>query len=139
MALILITRQDGGVSILDIAQGVEGEAEVQRWRELHPALGYVSHQEATVADIPADRSFRDAWVLSGGAVTHDIAKCKTIAHDRRRAARDAEMAPLDIKATIPSEAAQAEAARQVVRDKYAAMQAAIDAATTVEQIKAALQ
>jgi len=44
----------------------------------------------------------------------------------------------DIKATIPSEATAAETARQAVRDKYAAMQTAIDAATTTEQIKAAM-
>jgi hypothetical protein len=45
---------------------------------------------------------------------------------------------LDIKATIPSESTAAETARQAVRDKYAAMQTAIDAATTTEQIKAVM-
>jgi hypothetical protein len=68
----------------------------------------------------------------------NIDKAKTIAHDIRRAARSAEFAPLDIKATIPSEAAAAEAARQVIRDKYAVMQTAIDAATTTDEIKAAM-
>ena len=68
----------------------------------------------------------------------NIDKAKTIAHDIRRAARSAEFAPLDIKATIPSEAAAAEAARQVIRDKYAVMQTAIDAATTTDEIKAVL-
>jgi hypothetical protein len=46
---------------------------------------------------------------------------------------------LDIKATIPSETAAAEAARQAIREKYAVMQAAIDAATTPDAIKLALQ
>ena len=68
-------------------------------------------------------------------ITINITKAKNIAHDKRREARSAEFAPLDIKATIPSEATAAEAARQVIRDKYAAMQTAIDAATTIEQIK----
>jgi predicted nucleic acid-binding Zn-ribbon protein len=68
----------------------------------------------------------------------DLNKAKEIAHDKRRAARTAEFAPLDIKATIPSEAAAAEAARQTVRDKYAAMQSQMDAATTVEELKALL-
>ena len=68
----------------------------------------------------------------------NITKAKAIAHDIRRAARSAEFAPLDIKATIPSEAAAAEAARQVIRDKYAAMQVSIDAATTTNEIKAAM-
>ena len=71
-------------------------------------------------------------------ITINIDKAKTIAHDIRRAARSAEFAPLDIKATIPSEAAAAEAARQVIRDKYAVMQTAIDAATTTDEIKAVL-
>lgn len=66
----------------------------------------------------------------------DINKAKAIAHDARRAARAAEFAPLDVKATIPSEAAAAEAARQAVRDKYAALQTQMDAAQTPEQLKA---
>lgn len=71
-------------------------------------------------------------------ISININKAKAIAHDARRAARSAEFAPLDIKATIPSEAAAAEAARQAVRDKYAAMQIAIDAAANVDAIKAAM-
>jgi hypothetical protein len=71
-------------------------------------------------------------------ITININKAKNIAHDKRREARSAEFAPLDIKATIPSEAIAAEAARQLVRDKYATMQTAIDAATTIDEIKAAM-
>lgn len=67
----------------------------------------------------------------------NINKAKDIAHEVRRAKRAEEFAPLDIKATIPAEATAAEAARQQVRDKYAAMQTAIDAAATPEEIKAA--
>ena len=68
-------------------------------------------------------------------ITINITKAKAIAHDVRRAARAEEFKPLDVKATIPSEAAQAEIDRQAVRDKYAAMQAAIDAAVAIEEIK----
>jgi hypothetical protein len=42
---------------------------------------------------------------------------------------------LDVKATIPSEAAAAEAARQAVREKYAAVQSQIDAASGVPELK----
>ncbi len=72
------------------------------------------------------------------SITINITKAKNIAHDARRTARSAEFAPLDIKATIPSEATAAEAARQAVRDKYTTMQNAIDAATTTDAIKAAM-
>jgi hypothetical protein len=68
-------------------------------------------------------------------ITINIDKAKTIAHDKRRKARTAEFAPLDIKATIPSEATAAETARQVIRDKYTVMQTSIDAASTIEALK----
>jgi len=68
----------------------------------------------------------------------NISKAKAIAHDKRREARSAEFAPLDIKATIPSEATTAETARAAIRVKYATMQTAIDAASTIDAIKAAM-
>lgn len=68
-------------------------------------------------------------------ISINIDKAKAIVHDKRRAARSAEFAPLDIKATIPSEAAAAEAARQAVREKYAAIQQDIDAASGVPELK----
>ena len=69
-------------------------------------------------------------------ITINLDKAKSIAHDMRRAKRAEEFKPLDIKATIPSEAVAAESARQVVRDKYAVMQSAIDTAGTVDDLKA---
>lgn len=68
----------------------------------------------------------------------NLDKAKAIGHNIRREERAKEFAPLDIKATIPSEAAAAEAARQAIRDKYAVIQSEIDAAQTPEEIKAAL-
>jgi len=65
----------------------------------------------------------------------NLEKARVIVHDIRRAKRTAEFAPLDIKATIPSEAVAAEAARQAVRDKYAAIQADIDAAPGIPELK----
>jgi hypothetical protein len=69
----------------------------------------------------------------------NIDKAKDIAHDMRRAKRAEEFAPLDIQATIPSQASAAESARQVVRDKYAAMQTQINSASTPEEIKEAIK
>jgi hypothetical protein len=69
----------------------------------------------------------------------NIDKAKAIAHDKRRAARAAEFAPLDIKATIPSEAVAAEAARQAVRDKYAVIQTDIDTAPGVPELTLVVQ
>ncbi len=68
----------------------------------------------------------------------NINKAKNIAHEMRRTARTEEFKPLDVQATIPAQAAEAEQARQAVREKYAAIQEAIDAATTADEIKTVL-
>lgn len=74
-------------------------------------------------------------------ISINITKAKAIAHDMRREARAVEFAPHDevIAKRIPGVTeAEAEAARQAIRDKYAAVQIAIDAAATPDEIKAAL-
>lgn len=73
-------------------------------------------------------------------ITINIDKAKTIAHDKRRQARSEEFKPFDdaIAKQIPGQMEGAEAARAAIRTKYADMQTAIDAATTVDEIKAAM-
>ena len=70
----------------------------------------------------------------------DVTKAKAIGHDMRRAARAEEFKPFDeaIAKQIPGAADGAEAARQAIREKYAAIQTQIDAATTPNEIKVAL-
>ena len=72
----------------------------------------------------------------------NLDKAKAIGHDIRRQQRAAEFAPLDkvIAARIPGQDLDAlEAERQAVREKYAEVQASIEAAQTPDEIKAALQ
>ena len=73
-------------------------------------------------------------------ITINIDKAKAIGHDMRRAARTEEFKPYDeaIAKQIPGQMEGAEAARQAIRDKYAAIQTQIDAAQTPDEIKAAL-
>lgn len=71
----------------------------------------------------------------------NLDKAKAIGHDIRRRARAEEFAPYDemIAKRIPGTVEQeAEAARQAIRDKYAVVQEAIEAAQSPEEIKAAL-
>jgi hypothetical protein len=71
----------------------------------------------------------------------NLDKAKAIGHDMRRLKRADEFQPYDkiIAAQIPgNDFAQAEAARQAIREKYAIMQNEIDAAQTTDQIKSAL-
>ena len=65
----------------------------------------------------------------------DLLKAKEIAHEKRREARTAEFAPLDIQATIPTMAEQAEAKRAEIRSKYEDIQVQIDEAKTVDVLK----
>lgn len=91
--------------------------------------------------IPPDRTFREAWIVGDNCIDHNIAKCKIIGHEMRRAARSKEFAPLDeiIAKQIPGvDLAAAENNRVLIRQKYADMQVNIDAATSPEDIKLAL-
>ena len=68
----------------------------------------------------------------------NLNKAKDIAHQKRREARAEEFKPYDevIMKQIPgNEFAQAEAARQAIRDKYSALQAQMNSATTVDELK----
>ena len=71
-------------------------------------------------------------------ITIDMTKAKEIAHEKRRAARAKEFKPYDevIMKQIPGvNYQQAEAARQTIREKYATMQAQMDATQTAEELK----
>lgn len=69
----------------------------------------------------------------------NVEAAKQISHDLRRAAREEEFKPLDVKATIPMFAETAEAERQAVREKYDAIQTDIEAAATAEELKTILE
>lgn len=124
MKRIIYTNDDGSVSIIVPTGAIEDCI-----KDVPAGKPY---QIVDVADIPTDRTFRNAWKED---LTVDMPKAKDITHDKRRAKRTAEFAPLDIQATIPSKAAQAEADRQVIRDKYDVMQVSIDAADDVAALK----
>lgn len=74
-------------------------------------------------------------------ITVNVEKARAHAHEQRRARRAEEFQPHDevISKQIPGvDFEAAEAARQAIRVKYAAMQAEIDAAQTPDDIKAVL-
>ena len=133
---IIYQNESGGVSVIHPT----GELSIEEVAKKDVPAG-VAYEIVEDSDIPSDRTFRNAWVMGDCCVEHDLDKCKAIGHERRRAARAEEFAPYDdiIAKQIPGmDATEAEAARQAIRDKYAAMQAAIDAATSPAAIKAAL-
>lgn len=66
----------------------------------------------------------------------NIDKAKVVAHTERRIVRAKMFQPLDVEATIPTKAIEAEAKRQEIREYFDVVQEEIDAASTPEQIKA---
>jgi hypothetical protein len=136
---IIYTNAEGGVSVFHPSPDCPltiGEMAAQ----VVPAS--TPYEIVPVADIPADRTFRNAWEKQGRAIGHNIAKCKDIAHEKRRAAREVEFEPHDavIAKQIPGKDAQAaEAAREAIRQKYAVIQSEIDAATDVAALKAIVE
>jgi hypothetical protein len=138
---ILYTNAEGGLSVIIPAPADQrpGESEADFIaRVAAQAVPDGTSFDIVDAAVLPDRTFRNAWRKQGAGVTHDMPAARGIAHEKRRAARAAEFAPLDIEATIPARAQQAEAARQVVRAKYDTMQAAMDAAQDVATLKALL-
>lgn len=71
----------------------------------------------------------------------NIEKAKDIGHTIRREKREEEFKPYDdaIAKQIPNQFENAELARQAIREKYAQIQIQIDAASTADEIKVALQ
>lgn len=133
---IIYSNIDGTVAVI-IPTGELSIEEVAA-KDLPAGLAY---EIVTTDEVPSDRTFRDAWIMGDCCIDHDLDKCKAIGHDKRRAARAEEFAPLDevIMKQIPGvDATKAEASRQLIRDKYSNIQDAIDAAETPDAIKAAL-
>lgn len=77
------------------------------------------------------------------AISININKAKEITHDKRREAREEEFKPLDKAITInianPDKAAEIEAERQAIRDKYAEIQINIDNSTTTDELKSIIE
>ena len=130
---IIFQNETGGVSVIVPTGSVE--------LALKDVPEGVPYEIVSADDIPSDRFFRNAWIADGAAVAVDLGKAKDIGHDIRRIKRAEEFAPHDevIAKQIPGvDVAEAEEARQAIRDKYSNIQDAIDTAKTPDKIKAAL-
>ena len=137
MKRIIYQNETGGVSIIIPT----GELPIEKVAAKDVPEG-VHYEIVDEADIPSDRYFRNAWVMGDCCIEHNLDKCKEIGHDRRRQQRAEEFAPYDdvIAKQIPgADATAAEEARQAIRDRYAVMQDAIEAAATPDEIKTALE
>lgn len=88
-----------------------------------------------VTSLPEDKLFRSAYVLVGDEVVTDLPLAKEIAHDKRRAKRDAAYKSVDGGSQYIVVSAEGEAKRKSVKTPDDAEQVAIDATNTVEELR----
>ena len=97
-----------------------------------------SYQVVDVSVIPTDRSFRDAWAISGSTIVTDMTKAKEIHKKYIRVARESKLAALDIEfqraLETSADTTAIVAKKQALRDAPA--NTAIDSAKTESELKA---
>ncbi len=102
---IAISRSDGGVSLMDFVIKQHGSSEGGGWERLaspeninaeivKTGLDCVSWRIIDKSDVPADRSFRNAWKPD---LTVDMPKAREIHRNTLRRARGPALAALDIE------------------------------------------
>lgn len=97
--------------------------------------------DASIATVPSNRLFRDAWSLSGDVITEDIEAARAIFKDKIREVRKPLLEAEDavFMKALETDDATAKAASAVkknnLRDAPAA--SAISSATTIDELKAA--
>lgn len=148
MKRIVYTRPDGGVSIVIPAPQAQraDETEADFLTRVRAAIPQDA-RDVTICedtDIPADRTFRNAWTLDPARpktpVGVDMPKARDIHMTRIREARAPEFARLDgewMRATGQNDAAEAariEAERQTLRDLPQTLD--LTAAATADELKA---
>ena len=93
------------------------------------------------ATVPADRMFRDAWVLDGTVITEDVDAARDIFKDKVRETRKPLLEAEDVVYMKAMEADDSDAKTASVNQKNALRDApaasAISSATTIAELKAA--
>ena len=133
----IVYKTDSGISIIIPSLEALAAMTIEEIAAKDVPAG-MEYTIVSVDDLPADRTFRDAWRQNGSGVDVDLPAAKTIAHTHRRTKRSEEFEPHDriIAAQIPGESASAaEAARSQIRQKYAVLQEQIDLAGSAADLK----
>lgn len=129
MKMYLLNRDDGGVEIMQIfpvtrkklvllaeRDPLELSEDDDAFESVYPTIDeilakwhpnhleqIISYREITAADVPADRTFRDAWTDSGSGITHDMSKCREITQRMLRFSGGDEMNRAIAAARTPEE------------------------------------
>ena len=95
--------------------------------------------DASTATVPTDRSFRDAWSLSGTVISEDMDKAKEIFKDKIREVRKPLLEEKDVELMKALETGASTTAIAAAKDalRDAPADSAITSATTIAELKAA--
>ena len=144
MRKIIFTRPDGGVSVVvpaintlpDPEKITEAEAEQRAWDKL-PTIA-INPRFVTDAEIPTDRTFRNAWEDSAG-IKVNMPKARDIHKERLRTMRAPKLAKLDVDYIRADEAGNTALKVKIAGQKRALRDVTVDsrivAATTPEELK----
>lgn len=102
MRTYIISRNDGGVSVMQIFTDNTVGEEILKW---HPddQANVAEVMETTEDKIPPMDEFRNSWKLQGAEITYDLEKARTLQLDRIRIAREPKLAELDVAYQIADE------------------------------------
>jgi hypothetical protein len=157
---IIYTRPDGGVSIIvpdkamfdpaspvrePIKEKLVTEQDVFDWflRSVVPEDA-IDVRIIDLKDHPhlLDRSFRNAWEQSGGAIEVNMVKARNLHRDKLRVMRAPLLSELDIQYMLADELGDAKAKADIARRKKALRDVtadpAIEAAQTPDELKAVI-
>lgn len=136
----ILHRKDGGIEIMACIEGVTPEMALEKWpqyrREEIERVGRVVRS----AEVPKDRTFRDAWCCNGKSIDHDMAKARKIHRQRMREARAVKLADLDV-AYMRADEASDDAAKKSISAKKQKLRDVtkhpdIESAKTVDELRA---
>ena len=140
MKNIIWKRSDGGIAVTWVMNDISSEAEARR---LLMTRDVPLDWEAVEfdAEIPPDRTFRDAW-FHDGKIRVDMEKAKDIWREKIRADRKPILESLDVAFIRALETGDAELVGDIRAQKQALRDATddpvVDAAATPEELKAAI-
>lgn len=137
MKFYAVSRNDGAVSITTLVSGTIEEA-IAKWPSSQRDA-VMSTREIEFADIPTDRTFRNAWTSD---LTVDMPKAREIHRDHLRQMRAPLLATLDAEYLIADERGDLTAKIEIATKKQALRDVTadptIEAARTPEELKAVL-
>lgn len=134
---IIFQNDEGGVAVVvPTPEWLSHEGNtVEKLAEMRVPAGKAFAIVATT-DVPSDRSFRNAWELSNGAISVNMTKAKAITKDRLRAEREPLLAAQDVLFQRALESGSDTSAIVAEKQRLRDLPALADQAQTLDELKA---